>query len=87
MCNLFVPLYTQCVVAMTVCIVYTASRLIRSGEELCISYGSGRLWFKDAEQDSEDDNDLENERGDPGETLGELELSGLNTIDLSNPFD
>ena len=31
------------------CITYTAFRDIARGEELCISYGSGRLWFEDAE--------------------------------------
>lgn len=71
----------------TDCIIYTASRPIQKGEELCISYGSGRLWFKDADEDAEDNKGLKIERGDSGETLGELELSGLSTIEMSNPFD
>ncbi|KAK6370023.1 hypothetical protein LTR64_005263 [Lithohypha guttulata] len=37
-------------------IIYTAHRDILRGEELCISYGNARLWFKDA--------DLENETTD-----------------------
>jgi SET domain-containing protein len=64
-------------------IVYTALRDIKAGQELCISYGSARLWFEDTDAagDSEDrmgddDNDTH------GETLGELELSGLGRMDL-----
>lgn len=52
-------------------IVYTAHRDIATGEELCISYGSARLWFEDAElQDGE--GELE------GKT--ELERSGLDKL-------
>ena len=35
-------------------IVYTALRNIKAGEELCISYGSARLWFKDADAEAYD---------------------------------
>ena len=34
-------------------ITYTAHRDIESGEELCISYGSARLWFNDVEAEEE----------------------------------
>jgi hypothetical protein len=58
------------------CITYTALGDIAPGEELCISYGSGRLWFEDAEgiegQEVQDH--------DPGQTLGELELAGLGRV-------
>jgi uncharacterized protein len=65
-------------------IVYTALRDIKAGEELCISYGSARLWFPDAdaqanaelESPGEDDEDL------GGETLAELDMSGLSRMDL-----
>ena len=62
------------------CIVYTSLRFIRRGEELCISYGSARLWFDDA--DGELSIDQDDQRGDIGETLGELELSGLSGMEL-----
>ncbi|RMZ81451.1 hypothetical protein DV738_g2171, partial [Chaetothyriales sp. CBS 135597] len=39
------------------CIVYTALRDIAAGEELCISYGNGRLWFEDADGNQDDEND------------------------------
>ncbi|OCT54914.1 hypothetical protein CLCR_03210 [Cladophialophora carrionii] len=64
-------------------IVYTTLRDIKAGEELCISYGSARLWFPDADAQAnaserpEDDND---DTG--GETLAELDLSGLSKMDL-----
>jgi len=65
------------------CITYSAYRDIQLGEELCISYGSGRLWFEDAEAreaNGEDgDGVLEH---DPGQTLGELELGGLSRIEV-----
>ena len=63
-------------------IVYTALRDIEAGEELCISYGSARLWFSDADgQDNartaeDDDNDT------GGETLAELDMSGLSRMNL-----
>jgi uncharacterized protein len=41
------------------CIVYTTLRDIKVGEELCISYGNGRLWFKDAEMTESTDQDGE----------------------------
>lgn len=31
------------------CVTYTALKDIEIGEELCISYGNGRLWFHDAD--------------------------------------
>ncbi|KIW71404.1 hypothetical protein PV04_03578 [Phialophora macrospora] len=64
-------------------IVYTALRDIEAGEELCISYGSARLWFPDADAQvnpseglGDDDNDI------GGETLAELDMSGLSKMDL-----
>jgi len=65
-------------------IIYTALRDIKAGEELCISYGSVRLWFKDAdagfESNGEGRGDDENDTG--GETLAELDMSGLSRMDL-----
>ncbi|KAL2401088.1 hypothetical protein ABEF95_010256 [Exophiala dermatitidis] len=62
-------------------IVYTALREIKAGEELCISYGSARLWFDDA--DARNGLDIDDDENDTrGETLGELELSGLGRMDL-----
>ena len=71
-------------------LVYTALRDIRAGEELCISYGSARLWFDDVDVNTAADakevgrlremGDEENDTG--GETLAELELSGLGRMDL-----
>jgi SET domain-containing protein len=65
-------------------IVYSALRDISSGEELCISYGSARLWFRDADADA-----IANTAGDhwyadgiEGETPTELELSGLGKLEL-----
>jgi len=55
-------------------IVYTAHRDVQAGEELCISYGNGRLWFQDA--------DLEDESlGIEGED--ELQRSGLHALALT----
>jgi len=62
----------------TDCIVYTALRDIQVGEELCISYGSARLWFEDV--DIRDQDFPPEDTG--GETLAELELSGLGEIEL-----
>jgi hypothetical protein len=69
------------------CITYTALRDIEKDEELCISYGSSQLWFEDADGTKEDQKS--NEGGganpgnyDPGQTLGELELSGLGKLAL-----
>ena len=59
------------------CITYTALREIAEGEELCISYGSGRLWFEDAEREGGLDQVQDH---DPGQTLGELELAGLGRV-------
>jgi SET domain len=71
------------------CIVYTALRDIDEGEELCISYGSGRLWFPDADELAGGGTDaVMRDRADQDEddcragTLGELELSGLNGIGI-----
>lgn len=61
-------------------IVYTALRDIKAGEELCISYGSARLWFDDVDANAAEDDEFENDTG--GETLAELELSGLGKMDL-----
>ncbi|EXJ79816.1 hypothetical protein A1O3_08101 [Capronia epimyces CBS 606.96] len=62
-------------------IVYTTLRDIKAGEELCISYGSARLWFDDA--DASPDAVLGDDELDTGgETLAELELSGLGKMDL-----
>ncbi|EXJ80570.1 hypothetical protein A1O1_08716 [Capronia coronata CBS 617.96] len=62
-------------------IVYTALRDIKAGEELCISYGSARLWFHDADAQVDTEwGDDDNDTG--GETLAELELSGLGKMDL-----
>lgn len=52
--------------------MYTAHRDILPGEELCISYGNARLWFKDA--DDQDD----------AETANENVLGGLNAIMVSD---
>lgn len=65
-------------------IVYTALRDIKAGEELCISYGSVRLWFEDSEAqangETNDGGDDENDVG--GETLAELDMSGLSRLQL-----
>lgn len=54
-------------------ITYAAHRDIQAGEELCISYGSARLWFQDA--------DLEDESlGVQGQD--ELQQSGLHALAL-----
>jgi len=60
------------------CITYTALRDIASVEELCISYGSARLWFEDAEAAADDEAHVMEH--DPGQTLGELELAGLGRV-------
>lgn len=65
-------------------IVYTAHRDIAAGEELCISYGHARLWFKDA--DAVDAGDvyarLEARNGDSGNDV--LQLAGLGELDLND---
>lgn len=61
-------------------IVYIALRTIKRGEELCISYGSARLWFPDADAAMLMDESSDNGAG--GETLAELELSGLGRMEL-----
>ncbi|KAK5065175.1 hypothetical protein LTR84_001011 [Exophiala bonariae] len=69
----------------TAVIVYSALRDIKNGEELCISYGSARLWFPDADSDTiakinaADDKILEDARL---KDLTELEMSGLGTMEL-----
>lgn len=55
-------------------IVYSACRDILEGEELCISYGSARLWFKDAEAEAD------REEADGEEGKDELSRSGLGAI-------
>lgn len=65
-------------------IVYSALRDIKSGEELCISYGNARLWFPDADADA-----IANTARDNGdvkdigaEALTDFELSGLGRMEL-----
>ncbi len=59
-------------------ITYTAHRDIQAAEELCISYGNGRLWFQDA--------DLADESlGIEGED--ELQRSGLDALALVESND
>lgn len=41
------------------CIIYKALRDIEIGDELCISYGNGRLWFQDADAEAIDTADEE----------------------------
>jgi SET domain-containing protein len=70
-------------------IVYTSICDIEAGEELCISYGSGVLWFDDVEEHDEArlrtpeqlsiDEGVDVDTG--GGTLAELELSGLSGIE------
>ncbi|RMD43060.1 hypothetical protein DV735_g1987, partial [Chaetothyriales sp. CBS 134920] len=78
------------------CIVYTALRDIAAGEELCISYGNGRLWFEDADgtDHGHDDNNAEHarEQGEDEHTVEEdarqsrsvLEMSGLSGIETDS---
>lgn len=53
-------------------IIYTAIKDINPGDELCISYGNARLWFKDADI-SEDDKQSAN--GDEFHQAGFTELN------------
>lgn len=64
------------------CLIYTAHCDIRAGEELCISYGHARLWFKDADAPEDDDYSRIQAKKLKGETDAELELSGLGGIEL-----
>jgi uncharacterized protein len=72
----------------TDCIVYSALRDIKKGEELCISYGSARLWFADADGEGdgvggrggEGKGEVNDDVG--GETLAELDMSGLSRMNL-----
>lgn len=65
-------------------IVYTARRDVAAGEELCISYGHARLWFRDADAVDEDDvyAKLEARNGEVGNDglllagFGELDVNG-----------
>lgn len=59
-------------------IIYTAHRDIQPGEELCISYGNSRLWFKDADQD-EDSDGLEGQ--------DEMTRSGLGALAIVDSND
>jgi SET domain-containing protein len=65
-------------------IVYTALRNIKAGEELTISYGSARLWFQDAdalwESEVHEGQQPDNDTG--GQTLAELDMSGLSRMEL-----
>ena len=63
-------------------IVYTALRDIKAGEELCISYGSARLWFPDADAQATSTEAGDNDDDIGGETLAELDMSGLSRLDL-----
>ncbi|RMZ92286.1 hypothetical protein DV736_g469, partial [Chaetothyriales sp. CBS 134916] len=71
------------------CIVYTALRDIEVGQELCISYGNGRLWFEDADANHDEDeaNTTRSRHGyehtveEARETYGVLEMSGLSGIE------
>ena len=63
-------------------IVYTALRDIMAGEELCISYGSARLWFPDADAQDNSDAAMDDDNDTGGETLAELDMSGLSRMDL-----
>ena len=59
-------------------IVYSAYRDIQVDEELCISYGGARLWFKDADMvDEEAENSGKDEMG----------RSGLNHIMMLDDTD
>jgi hypothetical protein len=58
------------------CITYTALREIDPGEELCISYGSGRPWFGTPKSRPE----ATLRRTTPGKTLRELEFAGLRRV-------
>ena len=55
------------------CVTYTALRDIQVGEELCISYGNGRLWFRDADREGVDEKEEEEMSA----------LSGLERIETS----
>jgi len=61
-------------------IVYTALRDIKAGEEVCISYGSARLWFEDVDAQPDSDDQGDNDTG--GQTLAELDMSGLSKMSL-----
>lgn len=65
-------------------IVYTALRDIKAGEELCISYGSVRLWFQDSDAKANvETNGIEDDENDVGgATLAELDMSGLSRLQL-----
>ena len=63
-------------------IVYIAQKDIKQHEELCISYGSRGLWFEDVEAEQDPLWNASDWIADKGETLGELELSGLSTIEV-----
>lgn len=65
------------------CIIYTAHQDIKIGEELCISYGSGRLWFEDADAaDSDDEWSKLRSSGSDGTESSEFEISGIGNIAL-----
>lgn len=67
-------------------IKYTALRDIAAGEELCISYGNARLWFKDVEADEINNIGRQGEDTDAlygglgSSTRSELDASGLSRV-------
>ena len=56
-------------------ITYRALRDIDKGEELCISYG--RLWFKDADEDTDGSSSNVDPQGDGFDVLQCIELDVL----------
>lgn len=59
---------------------YVTAREVEAGEELCISYGAGRLWFRDVEGVDEDD---VWRRLEVGGAEDEFELAGLRALELN----
>lgn len=65
------------------CITYTALCDIQAGQELCISYGSERLWFKDADgPDLEDEWTKIQAYKDALQDSSEMDISGIGNIEL-----
>lgn len=58
---------------ITETIIYKARQDIKPGEELCISYGNARLWFKDADLSEDDEKSLDQD---------EFSRSGLGALAL-----
>ncbi|RMZ86091.1 hypothetical protein DV737_g104, partial [Chaetothyriales sp. CBS 132003] len=72
------------------CIVYTALRDIEVGQELCISYGNGRLWFEDVDGGDDGEEEANTTRSGHGyedtvedvrEIRGVLDMSELSRIE------